>query len=538
MSMGCCNCNGYHEFNLDWIIKTVEELSKQYNNLENDFANLKDYVDNYFESLDVSQEVKAAVDALFESGSAQGFLDPWNLKDKKIVWLGDSLVYGDTGLVYPTRVTTPIPARFAKITGANCVNAAANGAHATTYLSNGNDLKNQLETTDLTDADYVILEFGTNDFNEGTAIGDVDSTDWNCLCGAYNNAINHIYSINQNAIVIVLGLFPSHKYFSGSYNTRKANIYDIDEGLRAICRHRHVRYIDMLHNSGFTDDSIKTFTSTGGTHFTQLGYDILTDTIIRNFGGNYPYATAINNFFNKNSYPQYNAPFTYACKYNGNNSTWKSYTQYSFGAGRYMLDFDYDCDITGLDTSQYYAGVHLLYVATDGSSYFITSPTGLRNGNGHIRCMFTVDTPFTGELAFRLAGNSPTAVCNNLSLKNLTISPCMDSEGGLNGVITTSSAATTNSEKLEGDIVIARMGDGMVQCNYSGNLTAATNAYQALATGSYFRRITNVDRTIYFPLFYSRGGVLNIARGQLVGSNIACNVNLEEGDSLSWSFNN
>lgn len=525
--------HGYHTVDMDWLVKKVAELEKEYSSMETDFKSLKDYVDDYFKNLDVSQEVKDAVDGLFSSGEAQQYLDPWGLKGKNIVWFGDSLTYGDSGLDNPARVATPVPVRFAEITGAVCTNAAKNGAHAASYSSDGNNLKNQLETTDITKADYVILEFGTNDFNVGTSIGDVDSDDWNYLCGAFNNAINYIYSINKNAVVIVLGLYPSHRFFFGSYNTRRANIFDIDEGIRAVCRHRHVRYIDMLHDLGFNDDIIETIT-TDGTHFTQLGYNIIADVIARNFGGNYPYSTPINNFFNPNSYPQYNAYFNYACLYDGNISTWLSYTTYSFGKGRYMLDFDYDCDITGLDTSQYYAGVHLLYT---GSNY-ITSPTGLRNGKGHIRCMFTVFTPFTGNLAFRYVCNDPNAVCNNLILKNLTISPCMDGEGDLVGEITTTSATTTTSEKLDGSIVIGRMEDGMVQCNFAGTLTGDTNAYQELATGSYFRRVINSDRNIYFPLFYSRSGVTNIARGQLLGSTIACNVDLKEGDVLSWSFNN
>ena len=49
----------YSEFNYDWIIKKTRELLDQYDQLDTDFAQLHDYVYNYFANLDVDDEINA-----------------------------------------------------------------------------------------------------------------------------------------------------------------------------------------------------------------------------------------------------------------------------------------------------------------------------------------------------------------------------------------------------------------------------------------------------------------------------------------------
>ena len=65
----------FHELNADWIIAKVKELMAEYVEmhdsfqiLENDFDDLKDYVDNYFSTLDLSEEVKEYMNELLASG--------------------------------------------------------------------------------------------------------------------------------------------------------------------------------------------------------------------------------------------------------------------------------------------------------------------------------------------------------------------------------------------------------------------------------------------------------------------------------------
>ena len=57
-----------HELNLDWVIKVVKDYIAKVNTLEIDFKDLKEYVDNYFESTDFAQLVNDKIDELVASG--------------------------------------------------------------------------------------------------------------------------------------------------------------------------------------------------------------------------------------------------------------------------------------------------------------------------------------------------------------------------------------------------------------------------------------------------------------------------------------
>lgn len=83
----CCNCMGYHEQPLDWLMEEMrrvinewaevkkenEDFTKDINGkiviLEKDFADLKTYVDNYFANLDVQDEVNKKLDQMYQDGT-------------------------------------------------------------------------------------------------------------------------------------------------------------------------------------------------------------------------------------------------------------------------------------------------------------------------------------------------------------------------------------------------------------------------------------------------------------------------------------
>ena len=83
----CCNCMGYHEQPLDWLMEEMrrvinewaevkkenEDFTKDIDGkiviLEKDFADLKTYVDNYFANLDVQDEVNKKLDQMYQDGT-------------------------------------------------------------------------------------------------------------------------------------------------------------------------------------------------------------------------------------------------------------------------------------------------------------------------------------------------------------------------------------------------------------------------------------------------------------------------------------
>ena len=51
MNMGCCDCNGYHEFNLDWFLSTFKKLMAEWKHTSEEWTDFKDFAKNYFSDL-------------------------------------------------------------------------------------------------------------------------------------------------------------------------------------------------------------------------------------------------------------------------------------------------------------------------------------------------------------------------------------------------------------------------------------------------------------------------------------------------------
>ncbi len=81
----------FHELNLDWIIEKIKELSIEwaatvaewdetktaFENLQNNFNDLKDYVDNYFDNLDVQDEINNKLDEMAADGTLINLIAPY-----------------------------------------------------------------------------------------------------------------------------------------------------------------------------------------------------------------------------------------------------------------------------------------------------------------------------------------------------------------------------------------------------------------------------------------------------------------------------
>lgn len=73
----------FHEMNDDWVIAKVKELIAAWSQVRQDwetqqqaFADLKEFVETYFENLDVQQEINHKLDEMAEDGSLTALLDP------------------------------------------------------------------------------------------------------------------------------------------------------------------------------------------------------------------------------------------------------------------------------------------------------------------------------------------------------------------------------------------------------------------------------------------------------------------------------
>ena len=73
----------FNEYNLDWIIKKIRELSEEwaemqtsFSDLSGQFESLKNYIDNYFENLDLDEEVRRNLDQMVVDGTMNTLIEP------------------------------------------------------------------------------------------------------------------------------------------------------------------------------------------------------------------------------------------------------------------------------------------------------------------------------------------------------------------------------------------------------------------------------------------------------------------------------
>lgn len=68
--------SNFHEMNMDQIIKILREMQDEWTATKEQWASYKDFIDNYFANLDVSQEVLEALQAMADSGALNVLIDP------------------------------------------------------------------------------------------------------------------------------------------------------------------------------------------------------------------------------------------------------------------------------------------------------------------------------------------------------------------------------------------------------------------------------------------------------------------------------
>ena len=270
------------------VVAKLNEVVDNENQLNEAFQQLKDWVENYFDSHDFQQMVNDKLDSMVEDGTLGSLindkllgdinakvenntnritvLEGWSLKGKLIDWFGDSIIRGE--MPGGTIAEKPIPTLFAELTGATCVNHAQSGA----TISNNEwatKIINQVNSANLTNSDYVIVEGGINDYGLNYPITP--------LSGGFTAGLIEIFdaisSKNPNAKIIMLTMFPNNALFNGSLGHDGQNFVNYNNEIKEVCKDRGIRCIDMTYNS--INRSYFNTVSADGTHFNQTGYNIL-----------------------------------------------------------------------------------------------------------------------------------------------------------------------------------------------------------------------------------------------------------------------
>ena len=107
--------SNFHEMNLDEIIKLMREMQDEWNATKQEWATYKDFIDNYFANLDVSEEVLEAIRTLASTGELNTIIDP-TIATATAEWLAENITE-PVGVVIDRSLTVEGACADAKATG-------------------------------------------------------------------------------------------------------------------------------------------------------------------------------------------------------------------------------------------------------------------------------------------------------------------------------------------------------------------------------------------------------------------------------------
>lgn len=231
--------SNFHELNADWIIKKIKEFST----ITEDFEELKTYVQNYFDNLNLSDEVRTQLSELIDDGYIESIVSGMVSSasfDKlyaqittaqTIGCIGDSITYGHA--VSVEQVDDPYP----KLLGNWLVNYKAgtvvnnygvSGAASTEYLAQFNQAVND-------GCDIIIFMFGHNDLRLNGGIDQV-----------LTSAKGFINNCKTRNIVPIVSSVP---IYYGTTESRIDGGVLLANGLKSICEQFGAIYIPMYEET-------------------------------------------------------------------------------------------------------------------------------------------------------------------------------------------------------------------------------------------------------------------------------------------------
>ena len=107
--------SNFHEMNLDQIIKIMREMQDEWENTKTEWANYKDFIDNYFANLNLDEETEKALRALIADGTLYSVIDPVIITEVT-AWLDDHITQPTTPAI-DTSLTIAGAAADAKAAG-------------------------------------------------------------------------------------------------------------------------------------------------------------------------------------------------------------------------------------------------------------------------------------------------------------------------------------------------------------------------------------------------------------------------------------
>lgn len=261
------------------VIPTVNNNAEAVEELQNLYEELKQYVDDYFDNLDVQDEINNKLDALVEDGTLEGLME--DAIPKNMIVIGDSwsifnqyIVDGHPVLDDPSEIWCSIVAKQLHL---NIKNFAIAGAGYTRSSQLFTVQYNQIladDTINQYNTDLIVVCGGINDLDHG-----VPANVTSAATTLFNNLKEHF----PNSKIIAFGCNTQYKFRHGIENTTENNM-SITKKIQQACYDTGVGFINMMPAmigiSGFYGATLE------GQHPTKAGMLAIASYFLSCYNGN------------------------------------------------------------------------------------------------------------------------------------------------------------------------------------------------------------------------------------------------------------
>lgn len=224
----------FHEMNLDEIIKIMREMQDEWNTTKQEWATYKDFIDNYFTNLDVSEEVLEALRTLASTGELNTIIDP-TIATATAEWLAEHIT--PTTPAIDSSLTISGAGADAKVTGDNLKKAFSDMFYSRNikYIPTANP-KWSINGNTLT----IIFETETRYLNNGVSLTippgtyniDISGTH---MLGVFWNGTTFVTQFYENLVpndwYLFLITYNQKIVYNSLYTTIKDHIARISIGL-------------------------------------------------------------------------------------------------------------------------------------------------------------------------------------------------------------------------------------------------------------------------------------------------------------------
>ena len=289
---------------LFWLVKDSTENTTK---VIEAFDKLYEFVDNYFNNLDLQTEVNNKINQMFESGELGELLGYDNvIQNKNVLFFGDSTTAGfisDSG----SPVLSPeysYAEYFKRQTKCNMTNYAQGGATMgsisgipTANYSFDLQITAAINDGKLQKADFVFVNFGINDHGQNTLIGESSivadqyySSDR--FIDAFMLGINRIYDTNNDCkIIVILPHYSTRELLNlpTMNNSIGLSLDAYRTALIDICSQLQLPLVDF-RKCGINRYNAPIYHNGDPLHLTKLGYMLEGEYLCKNWmGANYGY---------------------------------------------------------------------------------------------------------------------------------------------------------------------------------------------------------------------------------------------------------